>query len=99
MNIQQKITELEEQSRFLQTQAQCLQMMQNMSSSQDKRPQEGSMIPYVSQQMMQMQPYAHQHMQMQLYAPPHALNNQETIIKTTTIRRAKLPAMQGCIRI
>jgi len=33
MNIQQKITELEEQARFLQTQAKCLQMMQNMSSS------------------------------------------------------------------
>jgi len=149
MNIQQKITELEEHARFLQTQAHCLQMMQNMSSSQDKRPQEGSMIPYGSQQMMQMQPYhpiqpygmphqqmqtqpyapqhmqmqpyqhiqpqaqayampsqqmqtqpyAHQHKQMQLYAPPHALNNQESIIKTTTIRRAKLPAMQVVMQL
>ena len=132
MNIQQKITELEEQARFLQTQAHCLQMMQNMSSSQDKRPQEGSMIPYGSQQMMQMQPYAHQHMQMQPFQPiqayamppqqmqmqpytqqnmqmqtyshqpyayPHALNNQESIIKTTTIRRAKLPAMQVVMQL
>ena len=53
------------------------------------------MIPYASQQMMQMQPYTQQ----QLYAPPNALNNQENIIKTTTIRRAKLPAMQVVMQL
>ena len=55
-------------------------------------------------QQMQMQPYTQQNMQMQTYshqpyAYPHALNNQETVIKTTTIRRAKLPAMQVVMQL